>query len=240
MSADRELYRDKIEVSLDGKQLFYLFFGAAVIATVVFVLGVMVGRRLEARTQPDGATALEMASSDPLAALDLLAAGPGADDLSFPSALRESAPSAPPTAAKVVESDADEEAAEKKAADAKAAEAEAAAEKKAVEAAAEAARKRAAETAAAAEKAVAAAASAKQFTLQLSSFRDESEADAFYARLTSAGYQPYIIRADVDGTGTWFRVRVGRYATFDEALAAKAEFEKSQHIIAYVTRLPRS
>ena len=49
MSRETELYKDKIEVSLDGRQIFYLFFGGAVIVGMVFVLGVMVGRRVEAR-----------------------------------------------------------------------------------------------------------------------------------------------------------------------------------------------
>ena len=43
MRAEMELFRDKIEVSLDSRQIFYLFFGGAVIASLVFVLGVMVG-----------------------------------------------------------------------------------------------------------------------------------------------------------------------------------------------------
>ncbi|HRK48052.1 MAG TPA: hypothetical protein PK324_20635 [Nocardioides sp.] len=46
-TSEPELYKDKIEVSLDGRQIFYLFFGGAVVACLVFVLGVMVGRRLE-------------------------------------------------------------------------------------------------------------------------------------------------------------------------------------------------
>ena len=46
-SREPELYKDKIEVSLDGRQIFYLFFGGAVIVGLVFVLGVMVGRRVE-------------------------------------------------------------------------------------------------------------------------------------------------------------------------------------------------
>ena len=50
---DTDLYKDKIEVSLDGRQIFYLFFGGAVVACLVFVLGVMVGRRLEARGHVD-------------------------------------------------------------------------------------------------------------------------------------------------------------------------------------------
>ena len=54
-SREPELYKDKIEVSLDGRQIFYLFFGGAVIVGLVFVLGVLVGRRVEARGHLDRA-----------------------------------------------------------------------------------------------------------------------------------------------------------------------------------------
>ena len=82
-----ELYKDKIEVSLDGRQIFYLFFGGAVVACMVFVLGVMVGRRLEARAHVDRAAATS-ATRDPLAALDQLATG--RSDLTFPQTLARS------------------------------------------------------------------------------------------------------------------------------------------------------
>jgi cell division protein FtsN len=65
-----ELYKDKVEVSLDGRQIFYLFFGGAVIVGMVFVLGVLVGRRVEARGHVDAART--GAAADPLAALDRL------------------------------------------------------------------------------------------------------------------------------------------------------------------------
>jgi DedD protein len=77
-----ELYKDKIEVSLDGRQIFYLFFGGAVVVGMVFVLGVIVGRRVEARGHVAMRTA---ASADPLAALDRLE-GP-AGGLSFKGTL---------------------------------------------------------------------------------------------------------------------------------------------------------
>jgi DedD protein len=83
MSREAELYKDKIEVSLDGRQIFYLFFGGAVIVGLVFVLGVMVGRRVEARSHSDRARVA--ATVDPLAALDRLEGGSG---LSFQGALR--------------------------------------------------------------------------------------------------------------------------------------------------------
>src|SRR5690242_1287285 len=82
MSREAELYRDKIEVSLDGRQIFYLFFGGAVIVGLVFVLGVMVGRRVEARGHLERAQT--QTAVDPLAALDRLEGGAG---LSYPGAL---------------------------------------------------------------------------------------------------------------------------------------------------------
>src|SRR3954468_18756266 len=83
MSRESELYRDKIEVSLDGRQIFYLFFGGAVIVGLVFVLGVMVGRRVEARGHIERAHT--PATADPLAALDRLE---GSGGLSFQGSLR--------------------------------------------------------------------------------------------------------------------------------------------------------
>ncbi len=60
-----ERWRDKIELRLDNRQVFFLFFGSAVVACMLFVLGVMVGKRIESRGQ---AAAPEL--QDPLAALD--------------------------------------------------------------------------------------------------------------------------------------------------------------------------
>jgi DedD protein len=82
MSREEGLYKDKIEVSLDGRQIFYLFFGGSVIVGLVFVLGVMVGRRVEARGHVERAQT--QATVDPLAALDRLEGG----GLSYQGALR--------------------------------------------------------------------------------------------------------------------------------------------------------
>src|SRR5439155_10543994 len=96
MSREVDLYKDKIEVSLDGPQIFYLFFGGAVIVGLVFVLGVMVGRRVEARGHVERAHV--EASVDPLAALDRLEAGSG---LTFQGALRGTEPKPPEVDAKI-------------------------------------------------------------------------------------------------------------------------------------------
>lgn len=71
MSRD-SLYKDRIEVSLDGRQIFYLFFGGALVSCMVFVLGVFVGKKVEARSHIGAMSA--QAHRDPLAALDQIEA----------------------------------------------------------------------------------------------------------------------------------------------------------------------
>lgn len=243
--ADTELYKDKIEVSLDGRQIFYLFFGGAVVACLVFVLGVMVGRRLEARGHVDKVAGTS-AARDPLAALDRM----GSDGtMTFPSALSGSGG---PTAA--VDREIAAMRARKKELAAEAAKPTAvkpeavkpdAAKPEAVKP--EAAKPEAAKPTAVKPEAVkpeaakpeaprSVDAAKAKFTLQLSAFQDQAEAEAFLSTVKSAGYGAYVTAADVDGK-QFYRVRLGNYATYDDAVAAKAEFEKKVPKIAYVTRL---
>ena len=296
-----ELFVERVEVNLDGRQIFCLFCGGAVIASLVFVLGVAVGRRVEARERPGSAQAAG-ASSDPLAALDQLAADVAAagpdPDLSFASTLRGDGSRPPGEVDRTIESAARAgkpgeaadaagkpaepaamlparplvapgseaaaeaarakaeaaraEAAKKEAARAEAARAEAAREEaaKAEAAKAEAAKREAAKAEAAkaeaakreaakaeaAKAAVAAPTGEARFTLHLLSFERRADADALVGRLRQAGYQPYVVETPEEGKGTMFRVRVGHFASFDEAVAGKTDFEKKQNIIAYVTR----
>jgi cell division septation protein DedD len=248
-TAEPELYKDKIEVSLDGRQIFYLFFGGAVVACLVFVLGVMVGRRLEARAHVDRAAATS-ATRDPLAALDRLAEGKG--EMTFPSALGNAAapvtevdraiqavaePAVAPPAAK--KPDAKPEAKVEAKPEAKV---EAKPEAK-PDAKPDADKPKKADDPAPASKPDAPAAKPPaagdkgKFTLQLSAFQSQAEAEAFLATVKGAGYKAYVVSAEVEGKGTWYRVRLGNYGSYDDAVAAKAEFERKVPKIAYVTRL---
>jgi hypothetical protein len=47
------------------------------------------------------------------------------------------------------------------------------------------------------------------------------------AALASAGFDAYVVRADLGKRGVWYRVRVGRFATRDEARAAAAKLRGS-------------
>ncbi len=265
-TSEPELYKDKIEVSLDGRQIFYLFFGGAVVACMVFVLGVMIGRRLEARAHVDRA-ATTSARKDPLAALDRLAAGNG--ELTYPAALGGAvAPLAEVDRAIQAVTEPAEPPAPPAAEKAKAPPSKLPA-KPAVEA--DRARKppgpdgagphRLTQVGVSAvpgpeaivgpvdrpEPAIAKGAgpslsgrepeSSGKFTLQLSAFQDRGEADAFMATVKGAGYGAYVVSAEVEGKGTFYRVRLGNYDSYDRAVAAKAEFERKVPKIAYVTRL---
>lgn len=241
-TSETELFKDKIEVSLDGRQIFYLFFGGAVIATLVFVLGVMVGRQVESRSVAETGSP----TTDPLAALDRLESG---SDLAFPAALRGDdvslgavdatlagrkkamAVGGPEAAAEPTPEPAAEpepklaEVEEPAKPEPEPAKAKPALDKKA----AKAAKKAAEEPAPKAKR--------RRFTLQVGSFQDKAEADTFFRGLAKTAYDPYMVEADVPGKGKYFRVRVGGYGSFEEAVAAKSEFEQKQHVIAYVTRL---
>lgn len=237
-----ELFKDKVEVSLDGRQIFCLFCGGAVIAALVFVLGVMVGRRVEARANPEQAAA-GTPVSDPLAALDQFAARGDADadsatatatDAQLPSALREGQ-AAPPTPVdlSLAQPPAPKPEPEPATLEPKKEEPKPMLAK--VEPPAKPEPPPKVEPPAKPEPPKAEAKG--RYTLQLSSFQSRGEADAFTVELKKAGYPLTITEANVEGKGTWFRVRLGSYGTHEEALAAKADFESKQKIIAYVTRV---
>lgn len=266
--AQHDLYRDKIEVSLDGRQIFSLFFAGAVIICTVFVIGVMVGKRVEARAHVDRTTALP---GDPLAALDKLESE---SPLTFRSALRHGQAAAGSVdleiSALAKAQRATEESAKRTDAAPKAVASEPATEKvpdktagKGKESDTPQKSSRDKEEPARDERAVAESEPARddkaadkekakdadkdkerseskkkaRYTLQLSSFQERSEAESFLVELRAAGYSPTLTQAEVEGKGTFFRVRLGSYPSYDSAVEGKQEFERKVSRIAYVTKL---
>jgi len=240
-NADR--WRDKIEVRLDNRQVFFLFFGSAVVACMLFVLGVMVGKRIESRGQ---AASPEL--QDPLAVLDrahtpVAAVAPApAPQLTFPNALIASTPRpvksikvasvAPaPKPAPVV-------APPKPIAPVAvalqppkpiAAVAVALQPPKPIAPAAPKAAPPAPKPAVAATVADAPAGKGK-FTLHLSTFASADEAKAFAQHYPGA----FIVAGDVPGRGMTYRVRYGNFPTYKDATSAKDSFEKQHNVIALV------
>jgi len=283
-SREPELYKDKVEVSLDGRQIFYLFFGGAMIVGIVFVLGVLVGRRVEARGHIDRARTTS--ATDPLAALDRLEGTSGG--LAFRGTLTgKDAPTsvektidqlekartkpdaktdakadkkieAKPEADKKTEAKKSEPEgkksepevkksepeAKKSEPEAKKSEPEAKKSEPDVRKSEPAVKKPEAEPKPvtrpdnAEAKAEPKPEEPKQrFTLQLSSFQDKSEAEAFLDTIKAQGYQAQIKQAEVEGKGTFYRVRMGNYRSLDAATSAKSDFEKASSKSASIMKL---
>jgi cell division septation protein DedD len=247
---DMDRWKDKVELSLDGRQIFFLFFGSAVAACLVFVLGVLVGKRLEAR-----ALALAPAPvADPLAALDQLGEAEDGDGLTFHKALTGKKPekaekldepkAEPPKAEPKAEAPKVEPKAEAPKVELPKLEAPVKVDPPKPEPAKEVAAAKAplpagkpqvvAQPAQNAKKPDAAAA---HFTLQLSAFPEKSDAEEFMKKIQAAGYKPFLVASEVPGKGIFYRVRVGDYTTRESAMNAKTEFERKQRIIAYVAKL---
>lgn len=248
-----EVYKDKIEVSLDGRQIFYLFFGGSVIVGLVFVLGVMVGRRVEARGHIDRART--SAVTDPLAALDRLE---GARGLSYQGTLtgKDGAPAeVDETIAKMAAAKAEAKPApEAKPSEPKPAEAkpEPAKVEKKEPAKGEPKESEKVEQKAApkTEQAPKADETAKsgpvtkpdsepepRYTLQLSSFQDKTEAEQFLAKVKSSGYSATLTEADVSGKGTFYRIRLGTYRSLQAANEAKADYDSASGKSASIMKL---
>ncbi|MES1172476.1 MAG: SPOR domain-containing protein [Bacteroidota bacterium] len=296
---DVERWKDKIEVRLDNRQVFFLFFGSAMVACMLFVLGVIVGKRLETRGHAEAP-----AVDDPLAVLDrfgiagapvnqapaaltfqralsgggsgdkarvgLLPATPAAmpdraeravrvERAAVKPTLTATAPAIPALSAEPIASPRPAVAARPASVPAVAAPAQATttipvAQSKRLAAlprplAASSEKTKAGPlplakepgqpaklAVAGATKPAPAAANAEKgkgrFLLQLSSFQDKAEAEAFARRF--GAQNAYVVATEIPGKGTWFRVRVGSYASLQEAASAKATFEHEHNVIAYV------
>jgi DedD protein len=209
---DVDRWKDKIEVRLDNRQVAFLFFGSALVACLLFILGVIVGKRLESRGR-----ALAPEIEDPLALLDRVASTTAAPR-------REEAP--PPVAPAARSPSRVETPARKPVASPPAAPVAAALPP-------------AAPSAPAARSEPVAVATVKEagrpkarFMLQIGSFPDRAEAEAFAGGFPSE--RPIVVVSEIPGKGTWYRVRLGAFQSFREGVDAKLVFEKRYNKIALV------
>lgn len=74
------------------------------------------------------------------------------------------------------------------------------------------------------------------YQLQVSSFRTKEESDAFADQLRARGHKAYVVEAHVQGRGTWYRVRVGPFATQHLAAAYRSTFEEKEHVVPFIVQ----
>jgi cell division septation protein DedD len=74
------------------------------------------------------------------------------------------------------------------------------------------------------------------YTLQVISYDNAEGAQAFAAGLRARGHRAFVMRADVEGRGTMYRVRIGPFETMGEASSYRGRFEASEHMNTIVIR----
>lgn len=230
---------NKTEISLDQRQIFLLFFSCSLFLGLVFALGIVVGKRMTFNSDKNFST-------DPLSMLDAINASKGslvdAEELTYHENLtaeKQPMESGDKRAAGTTqEAHAPSPASEKQSS--------AATTQQASLKTVQVKTKREAETEATAKatesiipkapEQVKSESRTGRFTLQLSSFQDKDEAERFMAKLRSAKLKPYLILSQIPDRGTWYRVRVGKFRTWDEAVSAKDAFEQEHKLVAYVAK----
>jgi cell division septation protein DedD len=258
---DTHRMREKYDLSLDSRQVVSLLIGGIVVLGAVFVLGVLVGKKLAGTPHTDRAPDLLTALDHKSDALERARAAP---PLTFqeeltkpasaaPAAIRPPAVSAPaatppgPTA--VAATTAASPAASAPAASKPATVARAAAvpvttapeakpEKKTdpvrVTPPESVATRSTPAAAHPAPKVPDATSAAGAFTLQLGASPNRDDAERQASRLREKGYAPYIVTAEVPGKGIWYRVRMGSFPTKDAATRYLQDFKRETQAEAFV------
>jgi len=247
---DAHRMKDKLDLSLDSRQVVSLLVAGMVVLGAVFVLGVVVGKKLSeadrAARSPDLLSALdekaamqrEQASEEPA--------------LTFQRTLTEKAPPEPPARPSEPKPAAEKPPPAPGAGAVAAAEAPPAVDEPRPAAAGEAKgtipptpvttrtapseeRPRTVKLAVQAPRApTPVAAPTSGWTLQLHASQDRAEASRFAAMMREKGYAPYLVVAEVPGRGTWHRVRLGSFSGREEALRFLQDFKRETGMDAFV------
>jgi len=238
------------EIQLNGKQLVFLFMTATVVAVVIFLCGVMVGRGVPAQrgtpvlategTDPTTseeartASAITDAAATPTAASSPAASPSSKLGLTYPNRLEEPEPVAEDVPAGLPAHEAFATTAV-----AKVPPPAPAPKPGAKPAPAKTTAPAVATTTASNPKDVKETADAGPagagFVVQVAAVRQRSEADAIRGRLNRKGYPAFIATAGAPGAPT-YRVRVGKYPSRREADTVAAKLEREEQFKPWVTR----
>ncbi|HEY6728723.1 MAG TPA: SPOR domain-containing protein [Polyangiaceae bacterium] len=72
------------------------------------------------------------------------------------------------------------------------------------------------------------------FQIQVASFKDQVDADAFVSELRKRGHEAFRVAAMIPGRGLWHRVRVGPFKTKYQAVVYKQKFEQNERMAPFV------
>ena len=229
------------EIQLNGKQLVFLFMASTVVAVVIFLCGVMVGRGVRVQRPADAIEASADAITDPTAVSQPLEREPltaaipsnapiaSQETLTYPNRLEGNEPAEetlrPRSASRAPE------AAPKPAPLSVPAKVDATPERRVNP------ERRGGPSGP--PEPVATATSGEPagngFVVQVAAVNDRREADTIAKRLASKGY-PTFVTTPPNGVPKMFRVRIGKYPTRREAETIAARLEKEDQFKPWITR----
>jgi cell division septation protein DedD len=220
------------EIQLNGKQLVFLFMATTIIAVVIFLCGVMVGRGVRNATTTAGVepAASVSAATDLAAVSDTQGAGKAAAAVPPPTAM----PPTPP--AEDLSSEARPGSNKAPAGTPRQTPAPAAEKPGAGGASAQkgAAPPASASAASGLATAVPSEPPGEGLVVQVAALSEKSQAEAIVKRLVSKGYAAYLVPPSA--TGGMFRVRVGKFKERREAEAVVRRLEKEEQFKPWITR----
>lgn len=208
------------EIQLNGKQLVFMFMAVTVVAVVIFLCGVMVGRGVRAPRVAEQADATLQSPLDPTA--DIQAPSPSVSDssgtgvtvsaeekLTYPDRL-STTPPPPETLKEPARTDAKPAAAVKDAPSV-------------------------APAVRTTSKSAASESTAGGYVVQVAAVKVRSEADTIAKRLQSKGF-PSFVTTPSAGAARVYRVRVGKYNDRREAESVARRLEKEEQFKPWITR----
>lgn len=222
------------EIQLSGKQVVFIFMAGVVIAVVIFLLGLQVGRGVLAqRGLPEGNTTASAVTEPPppppSASQGATAPITAGEKLSYAERLASPEPAAEqlkktePAPSAPARSDTGE------------LRRETAGATSGPEGGSTPGAKAPAAPPAAAAAATSNEPAGSGFEIQVAALRLRGEADAIVKRLASKGYPAYVV-APAKGAPTMFRVRVGKYKERREADTIAAKLQKEEQFKPWVVR----
>jgi len=242
------------EIQLNGKQLVFMFMAVTVVAVVIFLCGVMVGRGVRAPRAAEAPDTIAEAPTDPTAAVQ----GPTAtaEPSASPSTTSTGTPAPATTQEKLTYADrlssstSPPETLRSEPVAHPAAPPEPAPTPKVLVADSKPVPKSAARLAAKAESKAESKADSKAdsksiaaepqdsgsgFVVQVAAVKARSEADTIAKRLSSKGFPSYVTTPG-PGTAHVYRVRVGKYTDRREAESVARRLDKEEQFKPWITR----
>ncbi|HSO00443.1 MAG TPA: SPOR domain-containing protein [Candidatus Nanopelagicales bacterium] len=78
------------------------------------------------------------------------------------------------------------------------------------------------------------------YQLQVSSFKEQPEAEKFAAALRRRGHKAYVEPAYVKGRGLWHRVRIGPFKHKHSAVLYRQDFEAKERLVTFIVEPPKT